>query len=180
MGSSESTAIKMHSKVKLSKDSEFYYPSDWDENNPKDIVGVVVKVGRDAGLPIRVYWSNGKTNSYNGEDLVVLGQGVNFGKMYFYNMFDPENLIHYGEIGKPVGFKDSRGEGLHVGDTVDAHYKGDIYENLPVVEQYVGSAFVMGLAGITQCGVFRDGVMIYLRDPYFKATIDSDCIKVIK
>lgn len=66
--------MKVGDKVRIRKDSEFY--NDGWENNPVDVVGVVVNMngnGSEWGLPIDVAWPGiPPLNDYAESDLEVV------------------------------------------------------------------------------------------------------------
>ena len=63
--------FKVNDRVKIATTSE-YYVSD-DSSNPQNTEGKIYKID-DCDLGILVLWNNGKTNSYNSEDLELAKQ----------------------------------------------------------------------------------------------------------
>ncbi len=64
--------FKIGDKVLIRKDSEYY---GCNEANPKEIKGIIDDILDDQeeiGLPIRVKWTNGKSNSYGSKDLKLV------------------------------------------------------------------------------------------------------------
>lgn len=66
--------FQVGTKVTLSRNSQFYYMMS--ENNPQDIVGVVVNIRTMGKFKIDVEWSNGGWNGYQPRDLKILGEIV--------------------------------------------------------------------------------------------------------
>jgi hypothetical protein len=63
--------FKVNDIVKITTTSEYY--NDNDNSNPQNTEGKIYKID-DCDLGILVLWNNGKTNSYNSEDLELAKQ----------------------------------------------------------------------------------------------------------
>lgn len=112
--------IKVGTKVTLDKESQWWNDSDRDLGNPQGIVGVVIRNQIDGckytTLPYQVKWSDGDRNSYDADDLKVLGQGYNFGELYVNIHGDIHSLGEVGMYSKinPFGYGP-----LYVGDLLE-------------------------------------------------------------
>lgn len=63
--------IYVGQRVRIREDSQFYGPAH-DRSNPIGVVGEVVSLSPDEGLPLYVAWGNGYNNVYSFEDLEVV------------------------------------------------------------------------------------------------------------
>lgn len=65
----EKDKIPIGTKVRISPESKYYRDS---PGNPKDTDGIVNKYYETSELNISVKWSNGYTNGYSKEDLIII------------------------------------------------------------------------------------------------------------
>lgn len=159
--------IKVGTKVTLSKESKWWNDEDMPLGNPQGIVGVVIRNQLDGckvcHLPYQVQWSNGDRNSYDVDDLKVLGQGYNFGELYTNIHGD---LHHLGKIGTYSQINLFGYGSLYVGDLLEVH---DLYTDVWGIAPLVFDGknfFIYGWEIMSRNGDWKDKLEVKLHSRF--------------
>lgn len=150
--------IQVGTKVTLDKGSRWYFVDEEGMSppyNPVGIHGQVILIDDEMELCFVVKWSNGQTNSYEADDLKVLGQVIL--PKYLVKRNDHYDDEFYGNIGEATPLVGTDGLPLFVGDLVKIGFKDSVPSIHPVVKTKKGY-FIMGYRSATLNGNTWDDV----------------------
>lgn len=149
--------IVVGTKVTLEANSRWH--NTW--GNPTGIAGIVIRIC-GIFLPYQVTWSDGKVNSYEKDDLKVLGQGCSFGELYVNIYGEVHSLGKVGQLSDIM----LESQSLYVGDILEVKNirTGDITVS-PLVFSG-GNYFIWNYANTSKGGKWEGHLEVKMHTPF--------------